>query len=337
MKLQLNEETLNAYISEAINQELNEGLMNNRVRVDFSKLGNNGVPEEPERKNKFLWANKNKSIKNRLGTDSNSWWKGYHYPAYLSWSNVQGLVTSMRNLGYSDDQILLGIKNGAFQFGEVKDGEFMLHSKKNQNKMYGHMLAVLGKTVYDLQNIGTEQPADGNTGTGTDTTDGAEKPGRGLVRDPQGDTDSTSGYPWDSITQEQINAAKQKQAQMMPKRRGLVKPNQGQTGTTQPEQPQTRDKITGVNPVSNNQVNTPGVTGPAHTIAQKPAAQPNFATNAINAIGQQIQSGHPELATRTAQTAINAIQKNGTGSPQDQAAIQQIQTALANLTKNNQQ
>jgi len=338
MKLQLNEETLNAYISEAIKQELDEGLMNNRVLVDFSKLGNNGVPENPETKNKFLWMDLNKKARNKLQNTTNSWGKGYHFPAYLSWKNGQSLISTMKKLGYSDDQILIGMKNGAFQFGEVKDGEFIPHSKKNQNKIIGNMLAAMGKTYLDLQNAGNQEQT--NTGGGG-----------GLVRDPEGQnqtqpqqTGRQKTYPWESITQEEINQAKQAQQkarqakqqqtkQQQPREKvAAVNPNPNTPVNT----PGAEVRKAPVNPTPSNPVNTPGVTAPAQASPQAPATQPNFVTNTINAMGEQIRSGHPELAARTAQNAINAIQKNGTGSQQEKAAIQQIQAALANMTANKQ-
>ena len=196
---------------------------------------------------------------------------------------------------------------------------------------------------------------------------------------PDNGTNPQVTYPWEKISQEEINMAKQKQAQArakkpVQKKSGLVRPDQqGQQQQGQAQQPQARPKATAVDPnptapvnapgaevrkapVSPNpstpvntpgaevrkapvnpnpatQANNPGVTPPAQGV-EHPS---NTVTNAINAMGQQIRSGNPELAERTARTAIQAIQKNGTGSQQEKAAIQQIEAALANMTRNNQQ
>ena len=100
MKLQLNENTLNAYINEAIQQELNENY-----RVNFEKLG------EPE-----LQVIKNhKAARRRLERGA------YNRMSLISTRKLRKVLNDM---GYSDDQIRAGLNNGAIEVGNGVDNSF---------------------------------------------------------------------------------------------------------------------------------------------------------------------------------------------------------------------
>ena len=100
MKLQLNENTLNAYINEAIQQELNENY-----RVNFEKLG------EPE-----LQVIKNhKAARRRLERGA------YNRMSLISTRKLRKVLNDM---GYSDDQIGAGLNNGAIEVGNGVDNSF---------------------------------------------------------------------------------------------------------------------------------------------------------------------------------------------------------------------
>lgn len=100
MKLQLNESTLNAYINEAIQQELNENY-----RVNFEKLG------EPE-----LQVIKNhKAARRRLERGA------YNRMSLISTRKLRKVLNDM---GYSDDQIRAGLNNGAIEVGNGVDNSF---------------------------------------------------------------------------------------------------------------------------------------------------------------------------------------------------------------------
>lgn len=100
MKLQLNESTLNAYINEAIQQELNENY-----RVNFEKLG------EPE-----LQVIKNhKAARRRLERGA------YNRMSLISTRKLRKVLNDM---GYSDDQIRAGLSNGAIEVGNGVGNSF---------------------------------------------------------------------------------------------------------------------------------------------------------------------------------------------------------------------
>lgn len=100
MKLQLNENTLNAYINEAIQQELNENY-----RVNFEKLG------EPE-----LQVIKNhKAARRRLERGA------YNRMSLISTRKLRKVLNDM---GYSDDQIRAGLSNGAIEVGNGVGNSF---------------------------------------------------------------------------------------------------------------------------------------------------------------------------------------------------------------------
>lgn len=100
MKLQLDENTLNAYINEAIQQELNENY-----RVNFEKLG------EPE-----LQVIKNhKAARRRLERGA------YNRMSLISTRKLRKVLNDM---GYSDDQIRAGLNNGAIEVGNGVDNSF---------------------------------------------------------------------------------------------------------------------------------------------------------------------------------------------------------------------
>ena len=332
MKLQLDENTLNAYINEAIKQELNEA-----IKVDFDSLGE---PVNPKWNRSWLTNNRNyfNLDKQKEALAAGTFGKGG-----LFGRAPKDAIQVLKDLGYSDEQIRSGITNGAIRSGKLTDtnGFIKYDRQKKQNRKTGNLMAAAGMDVLgNTPNVGAQDSTVGSGG------------GQDIVRASTGqDTGEIEvNWPWNSITQEEIDAAKraqraarqaaaarkaeQQQVATQATPQDATQTAQKQTDTqtqerptTQPEaQPQqTRANITAVDFNPSNPINTPGATAPE---------QPTFATNAIRAMRQQAKSGNMALVNRTAQNAINALQKNG--GHQNSNAIAQIKNALASLAKNGQ-
>ena len=125
MKLQLNENELNAYINEAIKQEL---INETCYRVNFETLGKPANAQTRPMRAKVINALK-----------SGEYGK----------NNPGKLIKKLREVGYSDEQIQAGIRNGAVQVAQSFDpatGQAVLYDVKTQNKKLQKLLKLSGTT-----------------------------------------------------------------------------------------------------------------------------------------------------------------------------------------------
>lgn len=317
MKLQLDENTLNAYINEAIKQELNEA-----TKVDFDKLDQLvGGPKNPKT-NHFLGWNVDK-LKKKLSNGTFGKYDGI----FNRFRGPKAVIDLLKDLGYDDEQIRTGIKNNVIRVGKLTDtnGFTKYDNRKRQNRRTGNLLTAAGMDVVgDISN---------GQGAGTKTNG-------------QDTSVEESNWPWDSITQEEIDAAKraqraarqaaatrkaeQQQAAAQATPQAATQTAQQQTVTQTQEQPttqpeaqpqQTRKNVTAVDFKPSKPINAPGT-------------EPTFATNVIRAMRQQAKSGNMALVNRIAQNAINTLQKNG--GQQNGNAIALIKNELNGLTQNGQ-
>ena len=134
MKLQLNEQTLNAYINEAIKQELNEDMLQENIKINFDALGKPANQNGKERSH-F----KKRASKGRFGR--------------FGLRTSKGAVRILKKMGYSDEQIRNGILSGAIQIGErVNDNEFKKYSDDEQRRKEGRLIKRTGISIDDLNN-----------------------------------------------------------------------------------------------------------------------------------------------------------------------------------------
>ena len=131
MKLRLDENTLNIYLTEAIRMELNEGAIKGvTYKVIFPKMGIPGtVPKITGaiRNGKNFWFLCNGSFGATTLASLSNIKKGIKTIAY-------DLINALRDLGYTDEQIFEGILNGAVQAGRWDGNNFVPESEKNQRE-----------------------------------------------------------------------------------------------------------------------------------------------------------------------------------------------------------
>lgn len=169
MKLQLNESTLNAYINEAIRQELNEAF-----RVDFEKLG---TPTGPVKGGWGFARFYTSPEKARTAMSNGTYGRtGVMTP--------KEFVNDLKALGYDTEQIQNGIQNGAIKigrnFGNGPAQQFLPHnSLRKQNRRDARLRTAAGMPVSNSQ---SDKNQDDNQ---TETNNGG--------------FDGT--FPWDSIEQ----------------------------------------------------------------------------------------------------------------------------------------
>lgn len=306
MKLKLNEKTLNAYINEAIKQELSEN-----TKVDFQKLGEPG-----ERKNRWWtrWSNLSlERAKDRLERGS-----------FNSLGGYKEVMKVLRDLGYSPEQIKSGINNGAIRTGRLlSTGEFTdFDGTRKHNRRYGQLKTAAG--MRDGGNV---------TGSTENNTDAQE-------------TKKATYYPWDSLTMEDITAAEEKQKQERAeawRRRNLEKSKAAQKmlqsqPETQPQQNapaqpeaqaparQEMPKISA--PTQPSQVPAARVEYTPEKI--KPAGNQSYVQSAIAQMTKAAQAGNNELKNKIGQTAINVINKYQPKNQQTQNDLSAIKNAMAN-------
>ena len=156
MKLQLNENTLNAYINEAIRQELNEAF-----RVDFEKLG---TPTGPV-KNGWGFA--------RLYTRPERAKKAMASGTYgrTGMMTPKEFVNDLKALGYDTEQIQNGIQNGAIKigrnFGSGPAQQFLPHNNlRKQNRRDARLRTAAGMPVSNSQSNKTQDDNQTETNNG---------------------------------------------------------------------------------------------------------------------------------------------------------------------------
>ena len=156
MKLQLNENTLNAYINEAIRQELNEAF-----RVDFEKLG---TPTGPV-KNGWGFA--------RLYTSPERAKKAMASGTYgrTGMMTPKEFVNDLKALGYDTEQIQNGIQNGAIKigrnFGSGPAQQFLPHNNlRKQNRRDARLRTAAGMPVSNSQSNKTQDDNQTETNNG---------------------------------------------------------------------------------------------------------------------------------------------------------------------------
>ena len=333
MKLQLNERTLNAYINEAIHQELSEALNEARYKVDFDKMG------KPKGMSSAEWAIRRKGGKFVGGTKvgdavlgktqrrMNHLAQGDYGGA---WNNFWGqskkhIIATLRELGYSDEEISQGLLNGAIQAGRYNGGFKPLKDRKNRKKL--RKTAKKDDEIKKLYKAGWKEkkknkrkkrreedvPEDTTAVTGpvappdtieSDEPMGPPKPENldtitqnqgggktGLVRNPE------PTYPWDKeITPEMIQAAKNKQYQAKQARIRAQKEAQRQavrqkTQSTQARQQATQQKRQPVQApeLPKMQFNAPNLALPPESQSQIIRREPSK-TPAQRAIMQMAQT-----------------------------------------------
>ena len=214
MSPQLAEETLNTYINEAIKEELNEGRL--AYRVNFGKMGQ---PENPGASG--MWDRiKEKAITKGLesgkyGSNGSrrNWTCTFLGPIgkYINGPHNnqmrEKLISDLHNLGYSDKQISDALKNGAIEVGKYNQRTKAFSpntnkkQKRNLNRVAKKSESIKG--YYDDETAASDSPDTvapqqngGVTPNSPDTT--AQEP-------------SAPSFPWDNITPEEINGAKEAQ------------------------------------------------------------------------------------------------------------------------------
>ena len=147
MKLKLDENTLNIYLTEAIRMELNEGIFKGTTyRVIFPKMGiPHNMPKITKaiKNGKNFWFLCNGSFGSTTVINLRNIIKGGDEIAL-------DLVNALRDLGYSDEQILDGIINGAVQAGKWDGDNFTPWPEKKQRKRLADVLWA----AEDVANLG---------------------------------------------------------------------------------------------------------------------------------------------------------------------------------------
>lgn len=146
MKLQLDENTLRAYINEAILEELNEA-----IKVDFEKLGQ---PMNQQRKG--TWNRRYFSLDKQKKDLQNG-----TFGKYLVGRGSKDAIQVLKDLGYDDEQIKTGIRNGVIRigrnFGTGSDNQFLPHDNlRKQNRRDARLRSNAGMPVQEpnqAQNI----------------------------------------------------------------------------------------------------------------------------------------------------------------------------------------
>lgn len=280
MKLQLDESTLNAYINEAITQEL---LSETCYKVDFTTLGKPVNPQTKPMKAKVINALK-----------SGAYGK----------NNPRKLVAKLREVGYSDEQIQTGIRNGAIQVAQSFDpasGQAALYDVKKQNKKLQKLLNAANGYMYDY-NQSTEEPEDSDvtTGTTSETT-----PSQTTGTTP---TEPATGFPWDGIAPEWTPRA--------PKRTtpARTSPKATEPETTTPEPAQERKPIEPIPAQPSVQLPQALVQNPQQQqIITRQPQQPGLAAQAISTMNKTANQSDMSLGDRistnrrTRQNANNTI------------------------------
>lgn len=309
MKLQLNENELNAYINEAIAREL---INETCYRVDFSTLGKPVNPQTKPMKAKVINALK-----------SGAYGK----------NNPVKLVKKLREVGYSDEQIQAGIRNGAIQVAQSFDpatGRAALYDVKTQNKKLQKLLNAANGYMYDYNQGADDAEGPETPSTGTTTGETTPPPTTGTTP-----TNPTTGFPWDStVPQWTQRAAKPKRTAPAPARTAPE-----ETPTT-PEPEQTRKPIEPIQP--QNPISAPtGVTGPAQPGLAQRQQQPSLAQQAVQTMGQTANQSNMGLTDRratnrrtmqNANNAINQMVKDGSMTRQqardDKNLVRRAEKAL---------
>ena len=219
MKLQLDENTLKAYINEAIRQELTEA-----IQVDFNSLGPAEGPQRTTSWNRRYFNLDKQKQDLEAGTFGKSGWFG---------RTSKDAITVLKDLGYSDEQIRKGISSGAIRTGKLTDtnGFTKYDRQKKQNRKTGNLMAAAGMDVLGNTPNGN---ATASTGSPVDST----ASGQDVVRASAGQGgEGEVNWPWNSITQEEINAAKQaQQAAMRAAAARRAQQQQAQQQATQAQQ-----------------------------------------------------------------------------------------------------
>ena len=171
MKLELNENTLSAYINEAIKQELNEAY-----KVDFDSLG--GPHGTVQRWHHLKWYTTAEKAKEAMANGTYG---------RTGWMEPRELVADLKTMGYTDSQIQNGIKSGAITIGKnYGTDKFVPHDNlRKQNRRTARLMTAAGMPVQGAvdnnQEVTSEVPK--------------ETPGSGLVRNE---------FPWDDLSDNQI-------------------------------------------------------------------------------------------------------------------------------------
>ena len=299
MKLELNESTLNAYITEAIRQELSERT---RYNVDFDKLGNPGGNdlEGMSRRVRNKFNKKYRKASKKMGE------KGYH--------SRSKTIKKLRELGYTDEQIAQAIKSGAITPGKFENGKFKPHTGRKLKRKTKRLAKADDDINSRYQDLGgwedpvkpekkkrgkkgkEVEPQQAGMGGGTtpapvpvpaptpDRPNGGlmpptqpetpEQPRRGLER-----SDQTAGtgapqeqFPWDSMADNQVKWTP----------RAPAKPKQPAQPAQQPAAPQQtpRQPAQAIQPAQAPASAPTGVTTPQQGGIRRQAVQPVQATAA---------------------------------------------------------
>ena len=295
MKLQLNENELNAYINEAIKQEL---INETCYRVNFETLGKPANAQTRPMRAKVINALK-----------SGEYGK----------NNPGKLIKKLKEVGYSDEQIQAGIRNGAVQVAQSFDpatGQAVLYDVKTQNKKLQKLLNAANAYMYDYNQ--KPEPEEPETPS-PDTTPGETTPAPTPETTPAPTPETTptnpsqaTGFPWDGIVP-QWSPRPARPKRTAPAR---TTPEPARTAPEEtpatPEPVQTREPIQAVSAQPSKPIQLGQVQGP-NTLIRRPE-QPSIAKATGAEMAQNQLAGNGNLngrAQRYANGKIDQAVKHG--------------------------
>ena len=348
MKLQLDENTLNAYINEAIRKEL---INESSFQVKFKEIG------DPKYDGNINYKERMRMKEGSYGDET-----GYDYIPIgraithgtfrAMWNKdavvAEKLLKALVSMGYSREQLASAIVNHYILRGTFRNNRFI--EDKSQSSGREKLLSAYSKVFGSLRDI---YKAENNAERGMEP----EKPKQDAAKEQgetagNGATDTTDKtgisktYPWDAITVEDITAAEEKQKQERAeawRRRNLEKSKAAQKmlqpqPETQPQQNapaqpeaqaparQEMPKISA--PTQPSQVPAARVEYTPEKI--KPAGNQSYVQSAIAQMTKAAQAGNNELKNKIGQTAINAISKYQPKNQQTQNDLSVIRNAMGN-------
>ena len=215
MKLQLDENTLNAYINEAIRKEL---INESSFQVKFKEIG------DPKYDGNINYKERMRMKEGSYGDET-----GYDYIPIgraithgtfrAMWNKdavvAEKLLKALVSMGYSREQLASAIVNHYILRGTFRNNRFI--EDKSQSSGREKLLSAYSKVFGSLRDI---YKAENNAERGMEP----EKPKQDAAKEQgetagNGATDTTDKtgisktYPWEAITVEDITAAEEKQKQ----------------------------------------------------------------------------------------------------------------------------
>ena len=355
MKLQLNETTLNAYINEAIKQEINEaGLLSGigKVAGEAGKgiaKGAKGVAKGSKNYVKALTGNR--GVVKNVANEMDNILRNPEYQNLFREFGFDSVDQLPKNVRKNPKKLLQFVKDMQKKNTAVHDAW-----KANRNMVFNKDLGAQGNSLVNLERdltkaingtklarIGTAAAAGGlgagyllgrNGKSGQKDPDAPWNPPVDGNGDNGGNGDGWDGaFPWDDVQPRWTPKPKKKQPQpnpVIPKKPSIMDTPLEKVDTSKMNLP------TGV-----TQLNAPGLD------INRPMPQPTIAQSAIHTMAQTTNAndnrplqGRADLNRRTAANAkdiINQNVQNGNMSRQDaRAQKQQINQARRSLNRTGQ-